>query len=322
MASTAIQFHYFSAFPAELRDAVWEQCLPYRVVDADEPNEDWEVDDDEDLASCDLNLAGSTQSCANSGCPPLISRVCRESRNVAMKNGGWVRMGGFPRVWLDPARDVLHFNWHQLVDDFTHPYCGGLVSWVVGAQAKRVSISYYLCLAGSLYEEGPDVWIQRLLEQRRSYELCLGTVIIHVAQTGQQGQDPVSDPIVSSGLFGMFGEERVKQVDARDHSQLERFAAFNRDHGSPRDARAAGFFKTYKADNVQEHMDRLRLEWLRRRWEEAKKMGRFIEDCETVWAPHPYFPDQPYLQNAEPGSSEMPVLHPVYIIRLCTRNCT
>ena len=171
--------------------------------------------------------------------------------------------------------------------------------------------------------------IHRLLQQRPSYELCLEAVSIHVTHTGQHEPDSVSDPIVSSGLFGIFGEERVKEVDARDYGQLERFATFNQEHGSPQDSRATEFFENYyKTNNVQKKMDALRLQWLQEYWKEAKKIGIPIKGCETVWPRYLHSPnvlnmnapnlDHPWVKMV---LQEMPVFHPVYMIRVCTQNC-
>lgn len=122
-------FHYFPRLPIELRVEIWRLCLPHRVSEMDNPA-DFIVyftrdDDDEDKRPCSL---GSTSFDNNR--PPLLTRVCRESRKIAFESGNWatvIREKGSPQqpreaewaaanvidyeYWQDPLRDSAHLNW-------------------------------------------------------------------------------------------------------------------------------------------------------------------------------------------------------------------
>lgn len=115
-------FHRFGDFPTEIRLAVWRECLPWRVVELDYQPDDiiW----DDGPAPCAGNLRIQMANKA----PPMVARVCRESRAVAFESGGVVPMPEpgqgdhdfamfmVRQPWLDRARDVLHINWDHMAD--------------------------------------------------------------------------------------------------------------------------------------------------------------------------------------------------------------
>ncbi|PSR77821.1 hypothetical protein BD289DRAFT_444793 [Coniella lustricola] len=349
-ALQAFQFAYFSRLPSELREAVWEQCLPFRVVDVGSPSCEYQIteedlDCEEDApACCAWKLRSPGPWAADSCCPPTISRVCREARRVAMRNGNWLKLSIYIPVWFDPARDVLHLDWTPFSAAWDNVYDPGLIGRLLTSCARSISIKYDLCFCTRVDPPDPSEWVHRQLEQRRSYDLCFGTVIIHVASQAERraegtAQNPAvranrEDPIISSGLFGLFGEERVKQISATDPDQLSKFASFHNEHGSPADERATKFFQTRQlldSEDVEAHMEELRCEWLKQLWEEADRTGGLADvegGGESVFAPRriePYLPDfddpdwdHPWVRTA---TRQMPEFRPVYLVRLCTQKC-
>lgn len=107
----ATTFHYFSRLPPEIRIAIWKFCLPNRVTELVYPdNSDY----------CQLRHASSLNSK-----PPIISRVCHESRQVAFGEGGFLgdlyargdegwdafHSRNFDRrLWITPTTGTLHLN--------------------------------------------------------------------------------------------------------------------------------------------------------------------------------------------------------------------
>jgi hypothetical protein len=108
--------------PAELRRKIWRLCLPHRVFELDRP-----------VAICTYThepiiCALSTSTYFNA-CPPLITRVCFESREVAFEEGTFTFEDCKPGIpedlewdtsnadrlepaWRDPRRTLLfHINW-------------------------------------------------------------------------------------------------------------------------------------------------------------------------------------------------------------------
>jgi hypothetical protein len=70
------KFPRFPDLPAELRVMIWSYCLPHRVVELD-------VSPRTILAPVSCGFLWTTTL---NGLPPLISRVCRESRAVASQS--------------------------------------------------------------------------------------------------------------------------------------------------------------------------------------------------------------------------------------------
>jgi hypothetical protein len=77
-----------------------------------------------------------------------------------------------------------------------------------------------------------------------------------------QHQDMGLNPIIDSGLFGLWGEKHAQLVSARDHAKLEQFGRFNRLHGHPDD-----FFDHVHANDVRSHDRRMKVECLRDCWD-------------------------------------------------------
>jgi hypothetical protein len=129
-------FHPFLRLPRELREEVWRLCLPHRVYEIDDlkPWIDWE----------NTGLEYETIPCSflsnnrSNNRPPLLTRICRESRSVAWRTGKWVpwlqwreHAWNFETPyeddwktgkvidhghWEDTSRDSAHMNWSSCYD--------------------------------------------------------------------------------------------------------------------------------------------------------------------------------------------------------------
>jgi hypothetical protein len=159
-------FHAFPRLPLELREEIWRLCLPYRVYEIDEPNANivYKVlDPEEDNTPC---LLFSTSRSNNR--PPLLTRICCESRRVAFESGKWVsflrwrdgRSFDRPReadwntgnvidsgCWEDTSRDTVHLNWTLFYDiDFGPVWMQDHPLTLLVQEAKRLngSVSFML----------------------------------------------------------------------------------------------------------------------------------------------------------------------------------
>ena len=120
----ALTFPRFPDLPAELRLVVWSYLLPHRVVELDMSTR----------AIGPPLPGGLTLTSTLNGLPPLISRVCRESRAVALQSrsvmpeidvpeeASW-KSGMKLRHPIDPLRDIIHLNWEPGSAEF--PSHGG-----------------------------------------------------------------------------------------------------------------------------------------------------------------------------------------------------
>lgn len=166
-------FHAFSRLPTELREAIWRECLPNRVCELDYPAAEllYGVENAAD-APCTLRHTSILNEL-----PPLITRVCRESRSVAFQAGKeavtrskqqkppgmtddsllWVwpadnqlRIPNGPtNGWLDRVADIVHMSW---TFEYDYPYGGSgsmeldvesvewLATWASHSAAGRASI--------------------------------------------------------------------------------------------------------------------------------------------------------------------------------------
>ncbi|KAJ5323306.1 hypothetical protein N7476_001906 [Penicillium atrosanguineum] len=76
LSEEALTFPGFPDLPAELRLMIWSYSLPHRVVELDMSTQ----------AVGPPLPCGLTLTSTLNGLPPLISRVCREARAVALQS--------------------------------------------------------------------------------------------------------------------------------------------------------------------------------------------------------------------------------------------
>lgn len=327
----ATSFHYFPLLPKELRQAIWRHCLPSRVIDLDDPRPDIIFEDlREELkgtVSCELGLTS-----AHNSRPPLITQVCFEAREVASETGGltdfrdlwdhrgvniWGTGGYTQSCWFDPARDAIHLNWELLYegDELILPENPIPAFLSVSAKAGRGGS---LTWASATFDS-----IELLKQAGQSYTLSVHLPIsIHARR----------EDAVRSGLFGLFGEERVALVDTGDDARIQQFDNFNRLHGSEKDAQTTDFFQRWRdlgEDFHKENIELYKTDWLRWKsprgapgWEENNLDAAWtIIRSETprvssTWTPHW---DHEWVKRT---LQELPDFRPVYMMRLCTNGCT
>lgn len=329
---SATSFHCFPRLPKEIRRAIWRHCLPRRVLEFDVPRPDIIFQDlPEELhgtVSCELS-----STTAHNSRPPLITQVCFEAREVAFETGRladfrdlwdgynvnvWGTGTPMRRSWFDPARDAIHLHWEPLYDaEWTISEDPIPVVLSLGAEAARG--------ASFTWDSAPssDDSMQLLKQAGLSCMLCVyRPVSIHACRKDA----------VRSGLFGLFGEERVVLVDVGDDARIRLFDDFNRLHGSSKDAQTAEFFQSWRNSGAEFHRENVEFyqkDWLMHRsvhatprWEE--------EDLDAVWT---------FIRSKTPGGvptwvphwghewikktlQELPEFRPVYMMRLCIEGCT
>ncbi|PTU23669.1 hypothetical protein P175DRAFT_0468377 [Aspergillus ochraceoroseus IBT 24754] len=87
-------FPLFARLPAELRRMIWMECLPARIFEYDAP-EGWAVPIS---TVCDLGWT----TCQNWK-PPVLTRICHESRSIAYESGLFGTLGDEPVQLIDVA---------------------------------------------------------------------------------------------------------------------------------------------------------------------------------------------------------------------------
>ncbi|RHZ45753.1 2EXR domain-containing protein [Aspergillus thermomutatus] len=227
-------FYLFPKFPTEIRLAIWRECLPRHIMELDDQQDDliW------DEPPCSMNWKITWTNAA----PPVIARVCRESRAVAFESGrpqllpdennpDTYRFSNYmvKQPWLDTARDAVHLNWEPSVDIEWQSYDWGdpvrcLMWYAARTRSRQASIMLGL-LQDFQHRENPDQphehyrWTRRELADLMRTKttswmvVILPPVVIH------------ADVETSAGLFGLLADARVQLVDADDKARIKEFMA-------------------------------------------------------------------------------------------------
>lgn len=333
-------FSKFSELPTELRLEIWRSCLPHRVAELDMPYHGYyNTIDIENSGGCLLESTSRSNAV-----PPVITRVCHESRMVALEHGGlltddsqisWELRDVVPfgrsmaaGVWIDRRRDAVHLNWWGLYDFDFNDYMDPVPLWLAAAERSQgASLTVSLCEV-DVHERGHTD-----LVGSRTLFVCLRVVSIHA---------PLQ-PAIDSGLFGHLGEERITLVAATDTERKEQYRAFWQKHGRRPDLNPYRFFyKWCQQDEwAREETAGLELQWLVARW--LKVVKNSIPGAATVWQKKPSDGDTDYYQSifsaldkeelmktwtpnrehpwVKASSATLPQIRPTVMFRLCTYDC-
>lgn len=351
-------FHRLPDLPRELRDKIWRQCLPHRVVEIDLPDLEWYLEDASrqsypDVAQrqrpCEL-WPTSTRNRA----PPVITRVCHESRKVAFETAQLASLDhhsslssltdGRP-MWIDVARDTLHLHWHAFLSEPVRKFGAGPLQLYVAMGSRFHTASICADLLDAVDHVDRRA-IMRCLMKRPSWSVCGAFVWIHATDEAA---------IVQSHLWGSHGEQRIVLVDARDSKRVAEFHKFWQTHGTPKDIETEAFFdacsengpKIHYFETPAEFLQDLQIRWLhdhmlfqgdsahaeelqREAWlQSPRDFDGKAEDprqadygnlpgrpfARQLWSPNH---DHPWVQDV---LAHMPDFQPTIMFRLCTNDC-
>jgi len=212
------EFRFFSQLPTELRLAIWRKCLPNRVVEIDYP---WDegVNFYPNLPPCKLQ---QTTNINRRG--PVISRVCRESRYVALETGHYLDKGLPPeeapwrsnlrleRTWIDPSRDTIHLNWTPC---YSAGYYGdgSALDFLAWNAAKACGGSFMFDYLDHTLDG--EVYLEERFGALRKLQLQQGAVVIHLIVV-----HTTFETAAKTGLFGLLGDACIQLVDVSDEARL------------------------------------------------------------------------------------------------------
>jgi hypothetical protein len=241
-------FHPFSRLPTELREGIWRLCLPHRVYEMDDPVAFVIYEAFELGSKTPCSLMSTSRSNVR---PPLLARVCRESRRVAFATGKWVSMlewrgvgsSDKPReadwntgnvidrgFWEDTSCNFAHMNWtpgydvdYGPVDPEGHP----LTSLAQETERLNGSASFMLDAMFDSWERRPSSstwflstipkakWPDGTLMSQREQNLAALRLLpewMVVVKVVVIHLD--LGRAADSGLFGLSGDEIIQVVDA------------------------------------------------------------------------------------------------------------
>lgn len=235
MTAPAGGFHLFPEFPTEIRLLIWRSCLPCRIVELDQQQDDLIWDEDESPCAANWKITYANKA------PPTISRVCRESRTVALESGCAQPLPDpnnrdaqpfsnsmVDRPWLDTVHDSIHLNWEPFADIEWQSYDWGdpvrCLMWYAARTRSRQASIMLGFLQTFQHRENADQphehhrWTRSeladLMRTQTSWTvIILPPVIVH------------TDTKTAAGLFGLLTDARVQVVDADDEVKIKRFLA-------------------------------------------------------------------------------------------------
>lgn len=291
MSSPGLVFHRFRDLPPELRLAIWRECLPSRVVELYAEPDDiiW----DDHPFPCARNDLIQLRNSA----PPLLTRVCHESRAVAFETGGLLPEVADPNVpdiqafaqymiektWIDAERDVaVHLNWNSWADIEWQTYDRGdpvrcMMAYArIGRRQASIMLDLLRCLYSVPEERHPhDRWtrseVAKLMRKRRSWTVViLPPVAVH----------DDAGAVAATGLFGLLNDAPVQLVDADDVTKVHEFLRLGEVSG-------VSVGPSFGPDQVSAFKGEL---WLA-------------------------------VENLFGSQNAAPIMHPVVMFRLCTSKC-
>ncbi|QKX54591.1 uncharacterized protein TRUGW13939_01679 [Talaromyces rugulosus] len=221
-------FHLFPKLPAELRLEIWRFCLPQRICEKDQPFYEivFNIIDYKIPSPCLLY-----QTTEVNGRPPVITRVCAESRAVALETGSffeffhntdkmvkprppeaqWSSDTSINTAWFDHTRDSIHLNWHPTYEADFMTEGSPLKSLAWDASQAVGGGSIFMKYFQTVHAPKSD--LIDFLKQLPTWMVVMRVVVIHTdASTG-----------ASTGLFGLLGDSRVQLVDVSDEARINTY---------------------------------------------------------------------------------------------------
>ncbi|PQE29782.1 Glycoside catalytic domain protein [Rutstroemia sp. NJR-2017a WRK4] len=218
----ATTFTYFPRLPVELRRKVWNFCIPEgRVMEFDRPDPD-------DLG----NTCEIWPTSHDNEKQPCLSRICRESREVAYEKGGFLRTmkqfetlreyGAFNKSqnpWFYPKTDIVHLNWDYCYEASWSsnrnpvPYFLMLARGAQGASIMAPLLQSFERIYG--YVSGHPIGLDHeslsYLDGMNEYRVTLLVVNIHATEA----------QVMESGLFESLASP-IQLVDTSDDATIQR----------------------------------------------------------------------------------------------------
>ncbi|KAL6857692.1 hypothetical protein ACO1O0_005134 [Amphichorda felina] len=215
-----VLFPLFVHFPPEIRREVWWLCLPRRVVEIDvAPDMDgyffWEPRE----RRIGIRPPGSQicdqWSCAEAnGAMPLIAQVCREAHEVAVENGQVYAGEPSPRcignLWVQPGMDVLNLTYLREV----YANDAEVVCHLDHFLRDAANLCMTPCVSAHSFGTGSETLLF-VRHAKPGGVVLIDTQTISIHIDGRRARQ--------SGLFGMFGDERVQLVDLDDVARIRDF---------------------------------------------------------------------------------------------------
>ncbi|KAI1805125.1 hypothetical protein F4811DRAFT_570323 [Daldinia bambusicola] len=202
-------FTCFKNLPPELRLMIWEKCLPHRSVQM------------HDSAHRDIERELEHTEPPAGPLPPLIGRVCRESRDVALKHGG-VEETAFwdTSVWFNRRTDNIFIgtdDYDQWLPSRSGESTNKGMERLVYDRNIPLSIDRGVVLSHSGFPTGYEfaIWTLERAAERTECNVVLYHATMHATH----------EQAIASGLFGHFAEETTIYINIEDTKKIQTLVA-------------------------------------------------------------------------------------------------
>ncbi|OAQ68369.1 hypothetical protein VFPPC_04605 [Pochonia chlamydosporia 170] len=220
-ATNTTTIAWFPSLPTEIRLAIWRLCIPrcFRPI-----NHDLICGQQSNQSRTIPGLCG----------PPLIAKVCREARQVALEHGKYYdnkNEQNSSKIWIDKSLDTVYLNGAfdpRLSRDASHALS-------VAANATQVAISMP-------WLRGHPGFMLHKGFLRNNHLRCT------IACEDQFDVSMSYAEAIQIGIFGLWAEERFAFVDPSDDATLAKLSKFELDHGF---TRCADGLLTAKGDQIR-----------------------------------------------------------------------
>ncbi|KAI2627472.1 hypothetical protein GGS26DRAFT_599344 [Hypomontagnella submonticulosa] len=198
MAGPLQTFSLFPNLPLELRRMIWAECIPRRIVEIEPELRSWPKYKE-----------------IQSSNPPLIARVCRESRDIARLFGSieYPRSLNMP-IWVDHGHDIAILNNRYLLDCYIYDedHADPGIRKLVNSSDIPISIGHELVVHDGPRADSRTMWVLDRLAGRKTCSVVLFDMTIHLTHR----------EAIDSDLFGLFAEETTIHIGIKDGKQLAR----------------------------------------------------------------------------------------------------
>ncbi|KAI0387159.1 hypothetical protein F5Y04DRAFT_77930 [Hypomontagnella monticulosa] len=208
-------FPRFGELPLELREQIWFYCIPVRIIKLQDTSFRRHPREPLPYPQCMRPVLSPS--------PPLISRVCWESRDVALRHASveHTLLWKTP-IWVDRKRDTVIVDRSSSLD------------WLIRHESRIVSprmrelinssnipidITYDLIVHDGPRADERTFWVLDRLAGRETCSVVLHEVAIHLTH----------NDACASGLFGLFAEEATVHINIKDVKKVARlYRAFEK----------------------------------------------------------------------------------------------
>ncbi|KAI8952551.1 hypothetical protein F4801DRAFT_577313 [Xylaria longipes] len=312
-------FPHFTRLPTEIRLMIWRCCLPPRIVEVI-----WEQ------YHCIFGPLGIDKTWTDIALslpvkPPLISRVCRESREEALFRAKYdierpIKLSRCPgyahpeptwrervNLWFDKSIDTIIFHSHSISAPSISLDRSGNGDREISTKLRDIlsDSSIPLCIGRSLSQGGRHQmtrfvkWAFEYIATRKECTVVIGEMQLHT--TYQKACE--------SGLFGHFAEADVVHIDVNDYPQKRKLQVAQELAGSypAEDLDLLHYLNTGVRRSIAKFETDMLFAWLHR---------------EKPWPRNAYSIDLgPLSEQADPAAPKLPKFKIVISVRLRLFGC-